>query len=233
MRSAAIFDLDGTLIQGTSAERLLVPWLVKKGVIGARQLTSAVALAAACPFIGRTRALRRNKRWLSGVAVDAVTSRLGMFLDEVVTPRWCTGVLARMGELRALGHAVFLLSGAPAFIVEAVGARLQADGVVATPMEVRGDVFTGRLGGTHVFAAAKLTALRTLAREKDLDLAASWGFADHLSDVPFLEAFGHPVVVSPSRELRKVAEERGWEMAGCDRTGRDGEYSSAAPFAPR
>ena len=34
-------------------------------------------------------------------------------------------------------------------------------------------------------------------------------------------------------ELRKVAEERGWEMAGCDRTGRDGEYSSAAPFAPR
>lgn len=220
MRPAAIFDLDGTLIRGTSAERLLVPWLVKQGVIGVRQLTSAVALAAAYPFIGRTRALRRNKRWLSGVTPDAVTSRLGPFLDEVVAHRWCTGVMARVEELRALGHAVFLLSGAPAFIVEAVGARLRMDGVVGTPMEVRSDVFTGRLGGTHVFADAKLTALRTLARDRDLDLAASWGFADHLSDVPFLEAFGHPVVVSPCRELRQVAEERGWEVMRCDPTGR-------------
>ncbi len=215
MRRAAIFDLDGTLVRGTSAERLLVPWLVKQGVIGARQLASAAALAAAYPLLGRTRALRRNKRWISRVPVDAVASRMERFLDVVIATRWCTPVLDRLGKLRCLGHRIFLLSGAPDFIVEAVGARFGVDGVVATPMEVRDSLYTGRLGGAHVFADAKLTALRALARERALDLDVSWGFADHLSDVPFLEAFGHPVVVSPSRELRKVAEQRAWQVVDC------------------
>ncbi len=216
MRPVAVFDLDGTLVRGTSAERLLVPWLLRQRVIGVRQLASAAALAVAYPFVGRTRAIRRNKRWISGVPVDAVASRMDRFLDEVIGQRWCMPILTRMEELRARGHAVFLLSGAPAFIVEAVGARLRVDGVVATPMETRDSVYPGSLGGTHVFAEAKLTALRALARDRDLDLDASWGFADHLTDVPFLGAFGHAVVVSPSPELRRVAEERGWEVVGCD-----------------
>lgn len=217
MRPAAVFDLDGTLVRGTSAERLLVPWLTRQRVIGGRQLVSAAALAAAYPFVGRTRAIRRNKRWISGVAVDAVASRMDRFIDEVIARRWCTPVLTRLEEARARGRAVFLLSGAPAFIVEAIGSRLRVDGVVATPMEVRGSVYTGRLGGPHVFAEAKLTALMALAQEQELDLAASWGFADHLSDVPFLGAFGHAVVVSPSEDLLRVARVRGWEVTECDR----------------
>jgi len=213
VRPAAVFDLDGTLVRGTSAERLLVPWLVREGVIGVRQLASAGLLAAAYPFLGRTRALRRNKRWVGGVPVEAVASRMERFLDEVVAPRWNEPVLARLEELRASGHAVFLLSGAPDFIVGAVGARLRVDGVVATAMEVVDEVYTGRLGGPHVFAEAKVVALQTLARERELDLAASWGFADHLSDVAFLEAFGRPVAVDPGAELRAVAAERGWTVA--------------------
>lgn len=193
-RPAAIFDLDGTLIAGTSAERLLVPWLVRQGVIGARQLASAVLLTAALPVVGRTRALRRNKRWIGGVAVEAVASRMDRFLDEVVAPRWCRPVLDRMEELRAGGVAPFLLSGAPDFIVEAVGARLGVEGVVGTPMEVVGGRYTGRMGGVHCFAEAKVDALGALARAHGLDLAASWGFADHLSDVGFLEGDRKSVV---------------------------------------
>ena len=34
MKRGAVFDLDGTLIRGTSAERLLVPYLVRRGVVG-------------------------------------------------------------------------------------------------------------------------------------------------------------------------------------------------------
>lgn len=215
MRPAAVFDLDGTLIRGTSAERLLVPWLIRRGVLGVRQMVSAAVLAAAYPFVGPTEALRRNKRWITGVPVEAVTSRMDAFLDQVVAPRWCRPALARMEELRATGHAVYLLSGAPDFIVEAVGARLGVEGWVGTPMEVVGGRFTGRLGGTHVFAEAKVGALRELARREGLDLAASWGFADHLSDVGFLEAFGNPVAVGDNARLLEVARGRGWGVVSC------------------
>lgn len=215
MKPAAVFDVDGTLIRGTSAERLLVPWLVRAGMIGVRQLGAAAALAAAYPLVGRTRALRRNKRWLAGVEVDAVLCRMEPFLDEVVAPHWCTTTVERLESLRAQGVAPFLLSGAPDFIAEAVGARLGVEGVVSTPMEVVGGRFTGRLAGAHCFAEAKRCALEALARERDLDLHASWGFADQLSDVAFLECFGHPAVVDPDGELLRIARERRWEVMRC------------------
>lgn len=214
-RPAAIFDLDGTLIAGTSAERLLVPWLVRQGVIGARQLASAALLAAALPVVGRTRALRRNKRWIGGVPVEAVASRMDRFLDEVVAPLWCRPVLDRMEELRSDGVAPFLLSGAPDFIVEAVGTRLGVEAVVSTPMEVEDGRYTGRLGGVHCFADAKVDALGALARAHDLDLTASWAFADHLSDVGFLEGVGNAVVVGGHEGLLAVAKARGWGVVGC------------------
>lgn len=214
MRPAAVFDVDGTLIRGTSAERLLVPWLVRQRVIGARQLAAAAALAATYPLVGRTRALRANKRWLAGVEVAAVLSRMDAFLDEAVAPRWHEPVLSRLEALRAHRIAPFLLSGAPDFIVEAVGERLGVEGTVSTAMEIRDGCFTGRLQGPHRFASAKRDALTALARDHDLDLEASWAFADHQSDVAFLEGVGHPVAVSPGRRLRGVAVERGWEVIG-------------------
>lgn len=223
MRAAAVFDLDGTLIHGTSAERLLVPWLVRRGVLGFRQLAAAAGLAAGLPVLGRTRALRRNKRWLTGVPTDRVLPLLDRFLDEVVEPRWCRPTLARLETLRAEGLAVFLLSGAPAFLVEAVGRRLGVEGT-GTELERSDGRFTGRLAGTHWFAEAKPAALRALAEAEELDLSASWGFADHLTDVPFLACFGHPVAVDPSPALQEVARERGWEVLGCG-----GEGEAAGP----
>lgn len=223
MRPAAVFDLDGTLIRGTSAERLLVPWLVRGGVIGWRQLASAAGLAAGLPVLGRTRALRRNKRWLAGVPAEAVEARLEAFLDEVVAPRWCQATVARLEALRGEGVAPFLLTGAPDFLARVVGRRLGMEGWRGTRLETRSGRYTGRLSGTHWFGPAKAEALDALAREHGLDLEASWGFADHLTDVPFLERFGRPVVVDPGPELGGVARERGWEVLACGSgEGRDG-----------
>lgn len=215
MKPAAVFDLDGTLIRGTSAERLLVPYLVRRGVVGWRQLGRALAVAATLPAVGRTRAMRSNKRYLAGVEVAAVEAHMGDFVAVVLEARWCTGVMARMEALRAEGHALHLLTGAPDFIAEAVAARLGMDSYVATPMEVRGGSYTGLLAGPHCFAEAKRTAALALADGQAIDLARSFGFADHASDVPFLECFGRPVAVEPDRGLRTEAERRGWEVMGC------------------
>jgi phosphoserine phosphatase len=88
------------------------------------------------------------------------------------------------------------------------------DGVVATELEVRDGRFTGENAGRHVFGDAKREALRDLANEESLDLAASCGFADRGSDVPFLECFGRAVAVRPDRRLRKIARRRGWDVLG-------------------
>jgi hypothetical protein len=51
-----------------------------------------------------------------------------------------------------------------------------------------------------------------MARSEDIDLSASYAYSDSMTDVPMLEAVGHPVVVNPDAELAAMAVERGWEI---------------------
>jgi phosphoserine phosphatase len=63
-----------------------------------------------------------------------------------------------------------------------------------------------------VHGVGKATALRELAATDDIDLAESTAYSDSYSDVPFLEAVGHPVAANPDRKLRRIAAERGWPV---------------------
>ena len=54
--------------------------------------------------------------------------------------------------------------------------------------------------------------MRELAVTDDIDLAESFAYSDSITDLPMLEAVGHPVVVNPDRDLRRIALERGWEI---------------------
>ena len=51
-----------------------------------------------------------------------------------------------------------------------------------------------------------------LAAAEGIDLDASTAYSDSHTDLPFLEAVGHPVAVNPDRRLRRLARERGWPM---------------------
>ena len=55
--------------------------------------------------------------------------------------------------------------------------------------------------------------MRELAEERGYDLADCYAYSDSISDLPLLEAVGHPSAVNPDRTLRKVAIERGWPIA--------------------
>lgn len=212
LKPAAVFDLDGTLIRGTSAERLLVPYLARRGLVGVRQVAAALATAVTLPVAGQTRALRRNKRYLEDVDVEAVQAHLPSFFGDTLEGRYNRSALQRMEVLREAGLGLYLLTGAPDFIAEAAVRRFGLEDGVGSPMGVRDGRYTGRLEGPHYFGGAKVLGLDTLARRHSLDLAASYGFADHKADIPFLECFGHPVAVEPDAGLRRHAELRGWEI---------------------
>jgi HAD superfamily hydrolase (TIGR01490 family) len=212
MSAAAVFDLDGTLLQGTSAERLLVPFLVRRGVVRWRSLMAALARVATLPLAGPTRALRRNKLWLAGAGEEDVICAMPEFLEAELAPRWRASALAEIHRFRRAGIPIALLSGAPDFVADVVSRHLGMDAAVGTPMEVQDGRFTGRLSGPHTFGEGKREAVTQLAGRLGFDPTVSFGFADHGSDVPFLECFGHPVAVSPDARLRRVARSRGWEV---------------------
>ena len=215
MRPGAVFDLDGTLVLGTSAERLLVPFLWQRGLLGWPQISAALALAATLPLRGRTHALRRNKRYLRGLSVDAVANCLPLFMESVLARRWNQPLLARAQELRSQGYALHLVTGAPDFMAAAVAHHLGFDAHAGTRLEQKRGQYTGGLAGPHIFAEQKVETARGMARLHGLDLSRSVGFADHATDAAFLSCFGQAVAVEPDRGLRREAQRRGWAVAPC------------------
>ena len=91
--------------------------------------------------------------------------------------------------------------------MQAIADDLGFDGALGTICEVEDGKYTGRaLRALH--AEAKAECIRSL----DYDLEASTAYSDSHTDVPFLEAVGHPVAANPDRRLRSVARERGWRV---------------------
>jgi phosphoserine phosphatase len=94
------------------------------------------------------------------------------------------------------------------------------DGGIGTPLEEDADgLYTGRLAGPFAYREGKPMVMRTLAEEKDIDLAESYAYSDSESDLPMLRAVGHPVAVNPDGPLARVAREEGWDVLRFDRLG--------------
>lgn len=113
---------------------------------------------------------------------------------------------------RACGHRVVVVSRDARFQVEPIARAVDADDVLCTPAELDEGVITGRLAGTALWGAARAEAVRAVARERGIDLADAFAYADHSDDLTLLAAVGHPVAVGPDRALRAAAAEREWPV---------------------
>jgi hypothetical protein len=55
-------------------------------------------------------------------------------------------------------------------------------------------------------------AITDLARWENLDLGQCYAYSDSASDLPMLEAVGHPVAVNPDAKLERIAQHNGWPI---------------------
>jgi len=215
VRAAAFFDLDRTLISRSSSLALAKPFR-SRGLIGRRQLAKAalaqllfVRFGAGHARVGQTADSAMSV--LRGVPVQVVREIAAEAWEPVLQPLVYREALDRAAEHAERGEPVLIASAALQEVVEEIADRLGFDGAIASRAEVRDGVFTGRLE-RRLYGDAKAAAVIELAEERAFDLAGSTAYSDSHSDVPFLEAVGRPVAVNPDRELRRLAEGRGWPV---------------------
>ena len=87
-----------------------------------------------------------------------------------------------------------------------------ADDVLCSTLAQENGTYTGELSGAPVAGDARARMLASFARKRNVDLSRSYAYADAISDLPMLEAVGHPVAVNPDRRLRSAAAKRGWQI---------------------
>jgi HAD superfamily hydrolase (TIGR01490 family) len=214
-RSAAFFDLDKTVIAKSSALAFGRPFY-RDGLIGRRDVVKA-AYAQLMFRIGgadeqqMARIRDHVAQLCRGWRVEQVRQIVNETLDELINPYVYAEAAALIGEHRAAGRDVVLVSTSGDEMVRPIGELLGITDIIATRMVVEDGRYTGEVE-FYAAGATKAAAVKTLAAEKGYDLAECFAYSDSISDAPLLTAVGHPTAVNPDRALRRIAVERGWPV---------------------
>ena len=106
---------------------------------------------------------------------------------------------------RHAGRNTYIVSAAPVEIVEPLAQSLGMTAGIGTRSTIFDGVYSGELAGPLVYGAGKVVAMEEIARWDGLDLAQCYAYSDSASDLPMLEAVGHPVAVNPDGRLARHA----------------------------
>lgn len=213
MAAVAFFDLDKTIIAGSSALAFGRPFrreglITRRAVLrsGYAQLLLLVSGADAATM----ESLRRQITALcAGWEVAQVSAIVEQTLHAIVEPLVYSEAATLIAEHRAEGDAIVVLSASGMEVVAPIAALLGADECRATRMRIVSGRYTGEID-YYCYGEEKALAAHEIAGARGVTLADCRAYSDSITDLPLLEAVGHPTVVNPDRALRRVAVERGW-----------------------
>src|SRR5436190_2835109 len=222
-RSAAFFDLDRTLMAGSSAFEFARA-AYKSGLVSRRTLLGDALANVAFRLKGSTDASTDAVRERVGRALEGVRQRdllrLGPDMLAGILPRVYGQMLRVAYDHQDAGRPVYICTAASAELAEMLAVVLRFDGAIGTRPEVVDGTYTGRIDGPFVYREGKAEAVRQLAEREGFDLAASYAYSDSESDLPFLRRVGHPGAVNPDAPLARMAREEGWEIMRFETLGR-------------
>ena len=222
-KAAAFFDLDKTLMEGSSAFQFARS-AYRNGMMSRRQLARDVWANVKFRLQSSTdeATAELRDRIFESIAGQRVVDLQRLVPDVLagVLPRLYDQMLRVAWEHQDAGRPVFIVTAASQEMAEMLAHVLHFDGGIGSRSEVRDGVYTGKPAGPFTYREGKAEAIREVAREQGIDLLESYAYSDSESDLPMMRAVGHPVAVNPDAALLRAAREDGWQIVRFDKLGR-------------
>src|SRR5690625_287665 len=214
-RPAAFFDLDKTVIAASSST-VFSRQFYSRGLINKRDVvrsayTQFVYLLGGADHDQTERMRQYLSSLVTGWPVEQVREIVGEALHENIDPVVYAEAVELIRSHQAAGIDVIIVSASGSEVVEPIARLLGVDQVIATRLVEEAGKYTGQIE-YYAYGPEKAHAVEKLAAEHNYDLGASWAYSDSITDVPLLEAVGHPYAVNPDRALRRIAIERDWPV---------------------
>jgi HAD superfamily hydrolase (TIGR01490 family) len=230
MAGAAFFDLDKTLMEGSSALHFARA-AYRAGMVSRRQLVRDGWANLKFRLNGSTDAGtdELRERILESVAGQRAVdlARMGPDVLSGILPLLYREVLDEAYTHQDAGRRAYIVTAASQELADVLAHVLVLDGGIGMRSEIRDGVYTGRPAGPFTYREGKAEAIRQLAAREGIDLSESYAYSDSESDLPMLRAVGHPVAVNPDRALERVAREEGWRIMRFDKLGRRLKWAAA------
>ena len=209
----AFFDLDHTLLDGSNGNIYAVQ-MAKEGYMPYRSLF----WVGWYTFLYKINRLPRRevyRRVLDIMGRYTVLDMIGMMdrgFERYILPRLYKGGALLIEEHKRRGHLTVIATAAGEYIAERVRAQLGADDTIATTTPIKGDHMSSEIEVPTSFMEGKLEMAVEFCRRHGARLEDCYFYSDSASDMPLLEAVGHPVMVNPQLRLRFAARGKGWPV---------------------
>jgi putative phosphoserine phosphatase/1-acylglycerol-3-phosphate O-acyltransferase len=228
-RVGAFFDFDGTVVDGFSVTSFLKPMVserlrrkdfqplaVLRGLV--QEAPQALQMLADSGMRGEPddHAVRSVYEFALRAVAGRQENELVQLGERVFSERLAGRLRVETWELvqahRTMGHTVVLVSSATRYQTGPMAMEIGVEHALCTELEVSEGKLTGNLLGPLLRGEAKADAVSTFAAAHDVDLQASYAYADAFDDLPLLESTAMPCAVYPSPRLAQMASWREWPI---------------------
>ncbi|HVL91086.1 MAG TPA: HAD family hydrolase [Actinomycetota bacterium] len=218
MTKAAFFDLDKTLVPGSSLF-LLARGMYQRDYYRVRDMAGFAWNQVMFRLVGseREQGMEQSKKaaleFVKGKHRDEFAALGNEIVEEQILPRVYEDIARVIRSHTDAGFETFLVTAAPIELARVVSESLGMTGALGTESEFDdAGRYTGRLVGDILHGPEKAKAVQLLALERGIDLSESHAYSDSTNDLPLLETVGHPHAVNPDHGLRRIARTRGWPI---------------------
>ena len=206
-KSAAFFDVDNTLIKGSTIF-FLSRGMYQRGFFSKREISTFVLANLRFRLTGKENPEEIEKfkeaaqSFVKGHNVSEIKNIAADVYDKYVSERLWSGTIEIARKHLAEGLEVWLVTAAPQHMAELIAERLGFTGALGTIAETKDGIYTGKMVGEMLHGVSKAEAVKKLAVERNFDLKNSYAYSDSHNDIPLLSSVGKPQAVNPDSLLQ-------------------------------
>ncbi|MFT3692571.1 MAG: HAD family hydrolase [Kofleriaceae bacterium] len=210
---AAFFDMDNTLLRADSGMSW-TKFLYKRGELPVSMMAKAIYWTSLykLALLDMEAVVTKLVADLEGDRESEMIAKCNEWYASDIAAMVAPAARVAIERHRAQGHTIVLATGSTVYAARPVAAGVQIDHVLATSLEVEGDLFTGK-PGVLCFGPHKVALAERWAAENGVDLSRSYFYSDSYNDLPMLERVGTAIAINPDARLRRHARKRGWQTA--------------------
>lgn len=217
IRRAAFFDVDNTLVRGSTIY-FLGRGMYQRGFFTKADISRFVLANLRFRLTGTekqdeiNRFQRSAQDFIGGHNVSEIRAVAQEIYDEYVSPSLWEGTIDIAQAHLNDGVEVWLVTAAPEDMAILIAERLGFTGALGSKAAIVDGHYTGGMNGPLLHGKEKATAIRDLALERGFQLADCFGYSDSYNDLPLLETVGYPSAINPDAKLRIRALKENWPI---------------------